>query len=382
MTKEIGIVEINYHSQNTYYLCKILKRKYDITLFIDSEIYERLKTFPESEFLEDVHMVVRKDSESKQGFLSKVKNVSEESLDFLLFGTVTGTAPELFRFARCSIDLPTAMYIYKVYNWMAPKIYFDRSIRNTIRENLRNLARQYVISKQNYLLSEYQTGSKLISEIRGDVNVQMLRPLFRSDWTIGGSVRNEDLRIVIPGSIKQGRGIEYKNLLSISEKIPNGVVIELLGRPMDEYGRRVIEEAAQKAQFEIHDSWIPHADFAATIESADALFGPFSRDNMTWKTGSRTERRSVSVGSGITLDAVKYSTPLILPKYYTHDPELDSGVKTYGSFEDIPRLTEKLISDESDTLTRMKSGMDSVSEKYTLSTQRDRFESFVDGMID
>ena len=102
---------------------------------------------------------------------------------------------------------------------------------------------------------------------------------------------------------------------------------------------------------------------------------------MTWKTGSRYERRSVSVGSGITLDAIKYATPLMLPEYYNYDPELANAVETYDSIDEIPKVIENLISVPNNRITQVQTSIEEVSENYNLSKQRDRFESFVEDMM-
>jgi hypothetical protein len=140
----------------------------------------------------------------------------------------------------------------------------------------------------------------------------------------------------------------------------------------------VVRKAAGKDQIETHDSWIPHAEFATAVETADALLGPFTRSGMTWKAGSRYERRSVSVGSGITLDAIKYATPLILPKYYKYDPELTSAVATFESPTELPAIIKRLTSDDTNNLQQMQSTIDNIAGKYSLSEHRDRFESFDD----
>jgi hypothetical protein len=377
MSKHIGILEVNYHSQNAYYLARILKDRYDVTLIVDPDIKEKLQTFP-GDYLGDISWIVRDKSETVREFLSRI---NKQVFDFLFIGTATGTAPDLVKFARLSSGIPSVTYVYKVYNWLAPKPYLSWSIRDMIRENSRSLARQYVISKQNVLLSEYQTGEKLMGSVRGGAEVQMLRPLFRSDWSNETGFAGDEFRLVVPGAITQNRGVEYADLLRIATEFPENIAIELLGRPKDNYGENIVEKAAAASQFKTNNEWIPHTEFATAIETADLLLGPFSRSGMTWKTGSRYEHRSVSVGSGITLDAIKYATPLMLPEYYNYDPELADGVETYNSINEIPKVIENLISVPNNRVTQMQTSIEEVSENYNMSKQRDRFESFVEDMI-
>lgn len=156
------------------------------------------------------------------------------------------------------------------------------------------------------------------------------------------------LRVIVPGTITRKRNYDdiMQHVLSRPE-LKDRVSFNLLGKPLDAYGRDVItrcrELAAQGHSILTYDEYVPREAYHTALAEADLLLSIFNPNYMT--PDGQPEVYGRSKETGISFLALAFALPLVLPENYVPLRETIGQIVTYRTPADVPRLLLDLADD-------------------------------------
>jgi len=360
----LGILELSTHENDLNDLCTIASEPFDVTVFTSAELRERV----ESSLDADVEWVVRGESESLSSFLNSVERRSS-ALDALYLMPLSGTMLDFVRYARFRADCPTLLTVFNANAWLAPNLRFTPKLYNYLRLPLRRLILQHV----DAVVVEYDTIAKFASE-RTSLPVRVMTPVV-ADEPVRPECDDDCIQVTIPGMIDPERR-DYSTVVDaierLSDEYADRLRLRLLGRPVGERGRAVVEsfDRLREAGWTIdhHEEWIPTDAFRAGLRDSDLLLAPL---HPTKNYGVSVEEYGRTKTSGAIHDSVRYGRPLLLAGSYEPPEPLRASVRDYQGAAGLAEELERLFAGES-ALADLQAAAAEASRHYGLGRQRER----------
>jgi hypothetical protein len=180
------------------------------------------------------------------------------------------------------------------------------------------------------------------------------------------------LRLVVPGSLDKRRR-DYEQVFTLAaiadkEKLPLRII--LLGGYPDEYGKSILQRAADFSQIVTYNTHIvDQAEFDQQMDAAHFVFIPSVID--TKICGDIPETYGLSKSSGNIFDVIKHAKPFIVPAGLTISLQLETSCFKYNTITDITDFLKKFIATPQDYNKWQQEAFNN-SLNYTIEQVRDR----------
>ncbi len=157
----------------------------------------------------------------------------------------------------------------------------------------------------------------------------------------------ERLKVVIPGSVNRRRDYDWLvDSLERGQRLKDCVEITLLGRPLDEYGHKILERCQRLRELgwalETFPDFVPRKEYHRRLCEADVLLSVF---DIRYRTADGQEEiYGQSKETGVSYLALSYAKPLIAPAEFVPLHEIEGQVLPYDQPEAILDLLADIAS--------------------------------------
>ncbi len=189
---------------------------------------------------------------------------------------------------------------------------------------------------KDYIHKQYGMGRKLV------VFVPCVAQAFPEPFP-----RDVSLRLVVPGLIEAKRKDFHLILRCVQRMKVDEIALDLVGSPVGEYGRLIVEECAKlkRAGYQVtwYENYVPESEFDQKMLSASALLAPITVDT---SFGGISETYGLSKATGVVTDLIRYGLPGIVPTDLACPPQLTSSLLRFSSEDDLTQILRRLTSPE------------------------------------
>ena len=158
--------------------------------------------------------------------------------------------------------------------------------------------------------------------------------------------------------------------------------MHLVGEPVGAYGQSIIRQCedleARGYSVFFPREYIPAAVLEETLNKADVIISPIQ---VKYRSSTVEETYTVTKGTGIFSDTVKYAKPAIVPHHYNLTDEIKRSYLTYRDEEELHSLLENLIKDRA-RLENLKREATKTSEQFSLEKLHESFDKMVEELVD
>lgn len=311
--------------------------------------------------------------DSKRDFLRLVEQATLESIDALIAFPFYGNIFDYMQYARFSPNCPYLQIAYEINGWCGKRPVFTPEFYNFVKYPLK----RRMLTRIDVLLVEYDTIRDYARECFPETHVETFTPVVWDGLNLSTSRwhNNDRLVVTIPGLIDRTRR-DYEVVLDAVNMLPrdhaDSIEIVLLGSPQGQYGERIIDRAEQFEQtgalVTYFRNWIPTETFEKALSRTDILVSPLRR---TRPINGFVEEYGVSKGSGAISDAIRQSTPLLLPDWFNVPARVAPGIRTFNAAEGLAQVISKYCSDE-EALESFEEGAKRMSGEYAVENQEER----------
>jgi len=374
----VGLYELSTHEHILYFFIKIADNAgYDVTVFarddIADSVQESLDGDPSS-----VTWVRKAEDESTRSYLSRVEDACDD-LDLFVAQSLYPQSIELPHHVRFSPDCKRLVWIYNVNRWL--------NVRPTLKRgpvwNLHMFLRRIMLRKYDAINVEYPPMADYI-----ETNCEYSGPVYTLTPTLyeeEPAPPTDTVQFTVPGYVESQRR-DYELVMDVFEQLfetyGDRVSLHLLGKPMSEYGHRILDrcEALSDAGYDVvyYRDWIPMNEFDETLRASSFLLCPIRPTT----TGREVlETYGTTKGSGNVFDALRHATPIILPEYFQIADMIRGSAVHYTDRQDLVEKIAGLL-DDPDRLETMRHTARQNAEQFTLESQSERFDAVVAELLD
>lgn len=370
-SRNIGILNLSSHEKYLIDLSKLVACRHDVTIFTTAAIEHRIRS--ELAPLSNVEWMLMQESDSKRDYLRLVEQETLESIDALIAFPFYGNIFDYLHYARFSPNCPYLQIAYEINGWSGKRPAFTPELYNFVKYPLK----RKMLNRVDVLLVEYDTIRDYARDLIPRTKVETFTPVVWDEQNSSTAQGQNDDRVVvtIPGMIDQTRR-DYEVVLEAVNILPrehaDSIEIVFLGSSQGQYGERIIDRAVKLEQtgasVTYFRNWIPTETFETTLSRTDILVSPLRR---TRQINGFVEEYGLSKGSGAISDAIRQSTPLLLPEWFDVPERVSPGIRTFDGAEGLAQIISKFISDE-DALDGFEAGAKKISGEYTVEKQERR----------
>lgn len=434
MTRNVGLFGITWHPQNLLALAKIANadadedtdaegnakvdegdaEANDVTVFTTETIYEDWME-PSPLDLSAYEWVLQGEDEPLGEYFRRVE-AATDGLDFLMVVTPFGSGRVTANFVDFDPACPSVCWIYNARACVESTRAADaRDSRDPLREvtgplrkalvaedpetaertlkPYRYYVRPYVLEHYDAYLVEYPPIKEHL-----DRNWHWSKPVYGHFspfvYEADGDEIESDTDPVSDADRVQvtisGRVVEnvrdYEPVLSAFEDLfaeyGDDLALTVLGRPVGEYGDRVMERCSDldregyAVEYYPDADWIPTEEFERALARSDLLLNPIYLTEETTREPAPDEIRGTTKGTGVLMDALGHATPLLLPEGFEVAEMIRGSTLTYDSTEELRETVGRLV-EERGELRELQDAAAENAEAFTVGKQRERFEEIV-----
>jgi len=369
---EIGMVEILCHHVFLYSLASVAKESgASVTIFTTKNLYDLVAPLFKDKII-NYRWVIKDEDEKIHDFLKRVNKLAEEELDLLFINTLQGIwyYPAYFLFKpKCKSILVTG----RATDWFGSKYQLNlfKDIKYSLIHNATHFMTKKVLPRYDAILVHTQTLKDYVLKYGYKKNIFVLPfSIYEGNRDIK---KTKKIKFIVTGSIAEHRR-DYDSLLKAFEKIwtsgYKNVCLTILGRPIGEYGERIINwcRPMKEHGFDIqfYNEYISEEIYKDEIASANVIINPIKLGNYSY--GGFT--------AGL-VEAIRYAKPGVYPFGYVVPNKLLSSSLFYNKIEELPNLIEYNFINNRESLKRLSQNAIINSEHFSLQKVTKYFQECV-----
>jgi len=351
MKYRIGILEMGSIHHNLLDLCKVYNLKnVKLTVFTSLEYYKQAKNL---ETLHDnIEWIVKKPGETNLRFLLRVQKVCNQRIDLLDIRAVKQI--EFWFFWPKTKTILAAFD--GVFFFMPAKL-----VKNVFSSLLNSYNPIIIIKHLLYLLiairawlfvkqssAVYTVDSAVRNWLLSHITInKKFYQLPHSPFEGTLKFNSNQLVITIPGmihDIRRDYDLALKVISYLFSKYGEKIKVYLLGKPIGEYGRRIITLANQLQQkgynIAFFTKYVSISQYSDIYNGSDLIFSPLNIYNFF---RGKKEIYSKTMPSGIIQDTHKFGKPVIVPESFNVPKEFKSSFLKYKNESHLKSLLEELL---------------------------------------
>jgi len=387
----IGLLEIKCSNHALSGLCEISNtNECNVTVFTIESIFSQIKEELE-ENISAFEWIIKGERENTGSFLKRIEKICNKRIDLLIINSIRNWE-FLFFNPKCK----KIFWIYSVKSWFKPinailafihikikEINFFKNII-TIKENLQiAISRKFILPKYDGIIVEYSPLKNYIQEYYNYEKGIYIFP----NWPakdIKYRSNNKKIRFIVPGNMSKNRR-NYEIVLRVFEDLFNkhneSIELFLLGKPQGKYGKIIIS-ICKKLKDHGHnifyfEEYIPYDNFKELFINSDMVIAPL---NLKYESGYINELYSITKGTGVTSDCIKYGKPLVVPKEFKIAEEFKTSFLKYKDEKDLRNMLETFIC-ERKKLESLKDEALINSGKFSLEKLQKNFNMMVEELL-
>ena len=358
---KIGIIEILYHQVFLYSLASVARESgADVTIFTTKKLYNLVIPLFKDK-IKNYRWVIKREDESRTSFLKRVEGIVNKEIDLLFVNTIQGNS--CYQFYSFNPKCKSILVTGRVTEWFGDKLkLISLHPRSSLHYALQYMARKKILPKYNAVivhteaLKDYVLANRYMKDI-------FVFSFAIYDGSTSLKMIGEKLKFVVAGSIAEHRR-DYDGLLKAFEEMwshgYNDVRLTILGRPIGEYGERIINwsRSIKENGFDIqfYNGYIPEEIFNREIMSSDIIVNPIRLQN--YQYGCFT--------AGL-VEAIMHAKPGIYPDGYIVPKKLLSSSIFYDKINNLGYLIEqKILNNNGGVLEKLSKKARENSEKFSL----------------
>lgn len=386
----IGLIEIKCGNHEFSDLCRIAKTdKTKITAFTTSRLFLQIKEELKGK-IDDYEWVIKPEQEGNVSFLRKVEKICNKRIDLVVVNSLRSWE-FLFLNPKCKKLSIISNLKWWFEDTKSFKIYFKKLFDCTNITDTNPMAnavsgaivRKIILSYYDGFIVEYPPFKKNIKEM-----FNKKRPVYffpnRPYEHFPQPVYDGKVRFAVPGRISDNRR-NYDFLLDVFEKLfsKHKKIMELylLGEPIGNYGKKIFARCKNLIEkgYQIYcpEGYVPVHFLENNMRKVDVIISPL---RLCYRSGTVTEIYTVTKGTGIFSDSIKYAKPCIVPNSYNIADEVKTSYLTYKDGEELQRILESLIVDDR-KLKKFKKEALLNSQKFSLKNMRNNFDEMVGDLL-
>lgn len=353
MLKHIGLLELHYHAKYLYTMARICKTKQTkVTIFTTEDIYSKIASYLKN--ISEYDVVLKKENESINFFLKKVKKACDEKIDLLFVNTVQKSMLDLPHYFCFNPKCKMILTIHAANSWFYKKPLLDvKQLVRTVDTILSTITVRF------FILPRFNAISVVYSPVKDFIlkNTDYQKKVFvfpfsclDSDLKMFDDKKNSEVVFVVPGQIEKHRR-DYDMVLdsfkSLFEKFNDDVTLYILGFPVGVYGNHILERCKELENkgynIKYFDSFVPEKLYTEIMKSADFIIAPIKINSESF--GIIPEIYGVTKGTALVFDGIQYCKPLIVPADFNMVKELKSSTLRYTDSEDLEKVVVEIIHD-------------------------------------
>lgn len=369
--KEIGILEFHFHIKYLHTTMRICKTKNtNVTVFTTKEILQRIETYLDDK--SKYNFVLKKENESINSFLKRVKKICNEKIDLLFVNTIQTSTIDIPRYFRFKPKSKMILTVHMVNHWM--KARFSTNLRNPFRCIDANASMFFI---RRIILPKFDAISVIYSPLKDFIkeNTNYQKPVFVLPFNfydenkkMSSKKRDDVIRFILPGLIEEYRR-DYTGALDIFEKLfkkyDKKIELCILGKPVGVSGERIInkcEELKKKGcNIIFYKGFVPEKEYNKKLVESDVIFSPLN--TVTRRETGIDEIYGTTEGSALPFEAIQYTKPLIVPSDFKVIDELESSTIAYSSRQALEKKLIEII-ESKEKLKKLKQNAVKNSEQY------------------
>ncbi|QDX40825.1 glycosyltransferase family 4 protein [Salarchaeum sp. JOR-1] len=377
--EKVGILNLSSHVNFLSDLSKIALSKYEVEVFTTPSIKERVKDDVSSR--PRLEWSVKKESDSKRDYLRHVEQRTAADVDILLAFPFYGNIFDFRHYAQFSPNCPYIQIAYEINGWAGERPAATSEFYNFAKYPLK----RWMLRRIDILLVEFDTIQEYARSRLPETNIETFTPVISNhhDTTTGRTRDHSEIVITVPGMIDRTRR-NYNLLLEAITKLPQAhaasIEVVLLGTPQGKYGEKILrraEELKEVGKVTYFRDWIPEAAFEHHLRRSDILVSPLRQ---TRQVNGFVEEYGLSKGSGAISDAIRQSTPLLLPEWFKVPERVEPAIQTFCGVNGLSNELYRVISNE-EYFSDLRDGANRMSEQYTIPEQQKRLSKLVQDLI-
>ncbi|MDL0130809.1 glycosyltransferase [Halobacterium salinarum] len=377
--EKVGILNISSHENFLSDLCEIASGKYNIEVFTTASIKERVKDGLSSP--SGLEWSIKKGTHSKRDYLSHVEQRTAADVDMLFAFPFYGNIFDFRHYAQFSPHCPYIQIAYEINGWAGERPAPTSEFYNFAKYPLK----RWMLRRIDTLLVEFDTIQEYARSRLPETNIETFTPVISNpDDTKPSQTRDHsEIVITVPGMV-DGTRRNYNLLLEALTKLPQGhaesIEVVLLGTPQGEYGEKILrraEDLETVGEVTCFRDWIPTGTFEHHLQRTDVLVSPLRQ---TRQINGFVEEYGLSKGSGAIADAIRQTTPLLLPEWFKVPDRVNSGIQTFRGVEGLSNELFRMISNEA-YFSDLRDGANRMSKQYTIPKQQERLSEIVQDLL-
>ncbi|MBN2406670.1 MAG: hypothetical protein JXJ19_03135 [Elusimicrobia bacterium] len=387
----LGIIEINAVNHGLLEMCRVIKTdKTSVTVFTIDRIYEQAREILGEERHSFEWIVMGKD-EKKKDFMKRAERICSERIDLLNIRSLDKDLVYWFFWPKCRLLLWVPQGIF----YLMPMRLLGNALRAAVRTrrlgDIRTILsyvliamRTWIFVRQSEALYTIDSGvQKWLAENTGyRKKIYALSHAAFEGRLDGLSGR---IKFVVPGMIQDIRR-DYLLVLRVFEKYlseyKNEVELCLLGRPVGEYGEKVVSfcEELKSRGYSItyYSAYLSPGQFDEAFRRADVIISP-----MHMYCGARGKREiySYSGPAGLVSDTIKYGKPAIVPGWYNIQDEFITSYLSYEDEKGLADVLKSLVIDRQRLENLKKEAVNNSRISYSLEILRGKSDAMVEDIL-
>ena len=387
----IGLIEIKCRNHELSGLCKISNtKKNKITVFTTSSLFPQVKEELKGD-IDSYEWVFNKKKESMLSFLKRIEKICSDRIDIIIVNSLRRWQFLFFK-PKCKM-----LSIISDLNWWfkdttSAKIYFKKipDKLNLMDSNpMANaisgpIMRKFMISYYDGIIVEYPPFEKYV---RDHLNYNKHIYFFPNRSFEGAPPQQKTdniVRFAVPGMIQKRRR-DYDLIIKIFDKLfpkyKKSIELYLLGKPEGKYGQMILSHCKELKEkgYKIHyyKEYVSPKMLEENLYKSDVIISPMQ---MSYRSGSVTEIYTVTKGTGIFSDSIKYAKPMVVPQTYNVTDEIKTSFIKYTNECDLMNILENLITDRK-KLEKLKIEALKNSRKFSLEKLHVKFDKMTGELL-
>ncbi len=387
----IGLIEIKNANHELSDLCKISNTTHNrVTVFTLQDLFSQVEEELHGK-IEEYEWVLNRKNEDIFSYLKRIERICNEKVDIVIINTYRDWQFIFFN-PRCKMlaiisnlnywfrDIGSPMRCMKKMmdkSNLRDKRLFTNAITGPIVGNI-------MLSRLDGVIVEYPPFRSYIQEnfrYRGKVYFFPNRPF----EGVVSQVNRNRIRFAVPGRIQEERR-DYWPVLRVFEKIlpkyGESIELHLVGEPIGAYGQSIVShcEILKEKGYQIYfpREYVPATVLEETLKKSDVIISPIQ---VKYRSSTVEEIYTVTKGTGIFSDTLKYAKPAIVPHTYHLADEIRKSFLSYKDENELQRLLENLIEDK-ERLDRLKKEAIKTSKQFSLERLHKSFDKMVEELLD
>ncbi len=386
----IGLIEIKNANHELAGICQISNTaKNQVTVFTTHALYPQVKTELHGK-TDEYEWIFENPGESTYSYLKRIERICSERIDMVIIKSCRNW---LFMFFNPRSKVLS--FVSNLNRWFrdirSPSIILKKmmDLTNVIDKRLITnaitgpIVRNIILSHLDGVIVEYPPFKDYIRDnfsYKGKVYFFPNRPF----TGLLPQLESDRIAFVIPGRIQELRR-DYITVISVFEnlfpKYGNSIELHLVGEPIGEYAEKIITRCI-KLKDEGYAVSFPRGYVSATllentIFASDVIISPIQ---VGYRSSTVNETYTITKGTGIFSDTIKYAKPAIVPNHYRFTDEIRKSFLTYKDENELQTVLENLIEDRH-KLDDLKQEAINTSERFSLAKLHESFDYMVEDLL-